>query len=148
MKLIYRSDTVAREFSKKMPNEKVLSVEPSKILLNTNFHPEVRKMNWLFSIRKNTILTDNFLIYGKHVFKKDDLREVKVILLKTFFNLISYQVISFRHNNVYYYIGMNFNSYWIDNMNEVEVMADNKRSYVPLVLIIVAFCLFLLSKVK
>lgn len=147
MKLIYRSNSVAREFSKKMPDERILSIEPSKVLSNVNFNPEVRKMNWLFSERKNTILTDNFLIYGKQIFKKKELREKKVILLKTFFNFISYQVISFRHNDRYYYIGMNFNSLWIDNMNDVEIMNDNKRSYVPIVLIVLAFGFYIISKV-
>src|SRR5690606_39232504 len=105
MNFIYQSNKARKIFEQKNPDERVQSVDPSKVIVSKKTFSgiDILRLNWFFSKRINVILTDNLISFENNKINKQLLSDEQITYFKTLFGLLTYQVVSFSYNNNQYY---------------------------------------------
>jgi len=127
MNILYRTKSVCKKFHNQNPDQRIIVAEPSKVIASTKHYSNLLKMNWFVSKRTNSILTDSFIYIGKNKIDKNSVKNLKITYFKSFFNLLSYQVVCFDYNNLHYYIGMRFSPIWEDSLSVNSIEKINKK---------------------
>jgi len=148
MNILYGTRRICKKFEKRNPNGQIIVAEPSKVVISKNRNNDLLKMNWLISKRTNTILTDNLICFGKNKIDKNTIKNVKITYFKSFFNLLSYQVVCFDYNNLHYYIGMGFSPKWEGSLFVNSTEKINRKITFSHILFIGAIVYFLISVTK
>lgn len=103
--IFYGTYKIKRNFLKKSPNINLDFVFPAKIVKSQFNIANHNKLNWIFSKRSNLIKTENFIQYENEVITLKELSKVEIINVATWFGLINYNILKFKHNKSYIYIG-------------------------------------------
>jgi len=148
MSILYRTKSVSKKFQNQNPDQVIIVVEPSKVIVSTKYYSNLLKMNWFVSRRTNSILTDSLICIGKDKIDKNSVKNLKITYFKSFFNLLSYQVVCFDYNNLHYYIGMTFSPMWEDSFSVNSTEKINRKITFLHIFFIVSMIYFLISITK
>lgn len=148
MKLLYSTDRVMSRFKQNFPNEDVVSIEPSKIIMSKKkiSGVDILNLNWLLSKRTNIILTENFIAFGNTIIEREYISEQEITKFKTFFGLIKYQTIRFNFQDSYYYAGMNWTPKWQQALSANSDIKEVKKSQIWTIVLIISLLLLMFYK--
>jgi len=149
MNFIYNTKKACKKFVKKNPEQRIIIAEPSKIIVSkNNKHNNLLEMNWLTSKRTNVILTDSLICFGENNIDINAIKNLKITYFKSFFNLLSYQVVCFDYKNLHYYFGLTFSPKWEDSLSVNSIEKINRKITFLHIFFVGAMLYFLISITK
>lgn len=146
MRFFYRSSEAEKKVKTKFPAERILSVEPSKVIVIKSCKDKILDLNWLFSKRLNVVLTNDSVHIGNASLDRSLIKEPHIFHLSTFFGAIKYQVVRFNIEDEFYYLGMDHSKQWNKISDSVKIENYNNKSSINWVFFLLAILLFLISK--
>jgi len=147
MNFLYRSKSFENNIVKKDSIIEEIVTEPVKTIKTSVFSSKIKSLNWLFSTRTNSSITNNHIYIGNDKIELTKINEIKLFSLYSLFNIFRYQVISFKYQNKYFYIGMESNKKWNKFLPNYEEYKEDKKNYIPIILFIIGMILYFFSKI-
>lgn len=149
---IYRTNQVRRKYSKKNPDEKIWASDVSKGIRTKQNKDLERGIHWITSQRAVVLLTDEKLVCGKWVIKISEIKNAKIIRIKSIFGggqVLKIQTLDDDH----YQFGMQLNNEWKAQSVLPINIEDGKVKYSNFsiairVFILIYFIYWVIEKIK
>ncbi len=114
-----------------------------KVLIDdTYIEPNKHDLKWLLAKRLDVKFNENSVELKNEIINYNEIISPKILSYKTFIFFKIYSILSFKHNNRYYQIGIN-NSEKLKIINKLNMSFSNEsltlKDYVYFVIIVTSF---------